>query len=200
MRRKTSRCSDSRWAASRRCTLAAAAPERVRGIALLDTPTRPVSTSQQDIRRAQAAQARHIGLRSYLEQHLWPNYVAGNIPGSVTWLTKSCMTWPPHWVMDTLRTADRGWRSTGRMPSPCCASSACQRWSWPASKTVSVPRRSNELSLQLFQTRHFSAGARCWALRPDGKAGRRGRTCGSMVPHTCAVVTRIGQNPRQETP
>lgn len=64
--------------------VAAGAPERVRGIALLDSTMAPVPESQRGDRQAQAAQAHRIGLRSYLEQHLWPIYVGATRQGDVT--------------------------------------------------------------------------------------------------------------------
>jgi len=62
---------------------AAAAPGRVRGLALLGTTTLPVPASQHGDRRAQAAQAHGIGLRSFLEQHLWPKYVASRLQSDI---------------------------------------------------------------------------------------------------------------------
>ena len=56
--------------------VAAEAPERVRGLALLDSTALPVPEAQHVSRRARAAEAHQLGLRSYLEQHLWPDYVA----------------------------------------------------------------------------------------------------------------------------
>lgn len=63
---------------------AARSPERVRGIALLDSTTVPVPESQREIRRGQAAQAHQVGLRFYLEQHLWPSYVAETRRADIT--------------------------------------------------------------------------------------------------------------------
>ena len=62
--------------------LAAKAPERVRGLALLDSTALPVPQAQVADRRAQVAQARQLGLRLYLEQHLWPAYVAAACLGN----------------------------------------------------------------------------------------------------------------------
>ncbi len=64
--------------------VAARAPERVRGIALLDSTTSPVPESQREGRQVQAAQAHRIGLRSHLERHLWPVYIAATRQGDVT--------------------------------------------------------------------------------------------------------------------
>ncbi len=56
--------------------VAARAPERVRGLALLDSTALPVPEAQHASRRASAAEAHQVGLRFYLEQRLWPDYVA----------------------------------------------------------------------------------------------------------------------------
>ncbi len=64
--------------------VAAASPERVRGIALINSTALPVAESQRDARRVQAAQVHLIGLRAYVEEHLWPTYVAETRLGDVT--------------------------------------------------------------------------------------------------------------------
>ncbi len=62
--------------------VAAEAPERVRGLALLDSTALPVPETQHASRRARAAEAHQLGLRRYLEQHLWPDYVAVGCQGN----------------------------------------------------------------------------------------------------------------------
>ncbi len=62
--------------------IAAAAPERVRGLALLDSTALPVPEAQVADRRAQIAQASHLGLRTYLDQHLWPQYITAAHPSN----------------------------------------------------------------------------------------------------------------------
>ena len=83
--RITSRCPGSRWAGLPPCT-SGAAPERVPAVALLESTALPVPEALWEVRRAQAARARYIGLRSYLEQHLWPDYVAETPLGYVALL------------------------------------------------------------------------------------------------------------------
>ena len=56
--------------------VAALVPERVRGLVLLDSTALPVPEAEHAGRRARAAEAHRLGLRCYLEQHLWPDYVA----------------------------------------------------------------------------------------------------------------------------
>ena len=64
--------------------VAASASERVRGIALLDSAMSPVPEPQRGGRQAQSEEAQRIGLRSYLEQYLWPTYVAATRQGDLT--------------------------------------------------------------------------------------------------------------------
>ncbi len=63
--------------------VAAAAPKRVRGIALLDSTASPVPEAQRQLRLAQTAEAHAIGLRSFLEQYLWSIYVAESRQGDL---------------------------------------------------------------------------------------------------------------------
>lgn len=62
--------------------IAAHAPQRVLGLALLDSTALPVPEAHHASRRARAAQAHQLGLRSYLEQQLWPLYVAAASDGN----------------------------------------------------------------------------------------------------------------------
>ena len=64
--------------------VAAQAPKRVCGLALVDSTPSPVPEPQHEIRRAGAAGAARLGLRSYLEQHLWTHYVAAARQGDTT--------------------------------------------------------------------------------------------------------------------
>ena len=56
--------------------MAALAPERLAGLALLNTSPLAVPTEAHGSRREAAAQAARIGLKAYVRQTLWPQYVA----------------------------------------------------------------------------------------------------------------------------
>lgn len=56
--------------------IAAQAPERIAGLALVASNARPVQAEDRPVRRAALDLARRQGLRPYVEQVLWPSYVA----------------------------------------------------------------------------------------------------------------------------
>ncbi len=61
--------------------MAAAAPERIAGLALLNTTPLPVPPQTHAARREAAAKAARVGLDAYVRRSLWPQYVAPGARG-----------------------------------------------------------------------------------------------------------------------